>query len=346
MEKNSPEMQSVEKRPKRRRHIIYIAICVLLLLVAAAGAIVAFSAHKGEDVWIYIPADATEESVADTLNSNLGAAEGGRVLLMWRMFGGDAAQSHGAYKVSKGQKAVVTARRMAKGMQSPVRVSWNNVRTLPQLADRLADRLEFSSDEFLEAVSVSLPSHGYKPAEFVAAFLPDTYEFYWTASPQTVIDRMVDTSDKFWSARSGQLKSIGLTPVEVATLASIVEEETSKADEYGKIARLYMNRLERGMPLQADPTVKFAIGDFSLRRITHAHLGVESPYNTYRNKGLPPGPIRVASPRAIDAVLSAPRHNYIYMCADDKFSGYHNFAADYASVRPYYQAELNRRGIR
>ncbi|MDE7125694.1 MAG: endolytic transglycosylase MltG, partial [Muribaculaceae bacterium] len=173
---------------------------------------------------------------------------------------------------------------------------------------------------------------------------------YWTASPAAIVENLVDVRDRFWNdSRSAKARAIGLTPAQVATVASIVEEETAKADERPLVARLYLNRLEKGMPLQADPTVKFSLGEFGLRRITGAHLKVESPYNTYKYKGLPPGPIRIADRSAIDDVLDAPRHNYIYMCAKEDFSGYHNFATDYAShannARRYRQA-LDRRGIK
>ena len=141
---------------------------------------------------------------------------------------------------------------------------------------------------------------------------------------------------------------MGLTPVDVATIASIVEEETAKSDERPKVARLYINRVDRNMPLQADPTVKFAVGDFSLRRITNKHLQGESPHHTYLHAGLPPGPIRIAAKSTLEAVLNAPMHNYLYMCAKEDFSGYHNFAVDYnthLNNARRYQAELNRRKI-
>ncbi len=165
-----------------------------------------------------------------------------------------------------------------------------------------------------------------------------------------MVRRLLDYRNRFWSKeRRSKAASLGLTPSQVATIASIVEEETAKADEKPKVARLYLNRLKKGIKLQADPTVKFATGDFTLRRITGKHLAIESPYNTYKVNGLPPGPIRIPAAATIDAVLNAPKHDYIYMCAKEDFSGYHNFASDYATHMANarrYQAELNRRGIR
>jgi UPF0755 protein len=165
-----------------------------------------------------------------------------------------------------------------------------------------------------------------------------------------VVNKLVDSRDAFWTTeRRAAAKKMGLTPVEVAIVASIVEEESNKADERPLIARLYLNRYFIGMKLQADPTVKFAVGDFSLRRITGKHLTIDSPYNTYRNQGLPPGPIRIAEKTAMDAVLNAPQHSYLYMCAKEDFSGRHNFAEDYATHLQNarrYQDALNQRGIK
>ena len=171
-----------------------------------------------------------------------------------------------------------------------------------------------------------------------------------TTSAESVVKKMLAHYCNYWSAdRREKAKSMGLSPAEVSVVASIVEEETNKKDERPLVARLYLNRIKQGMKLQADPTVKFALGDFSLRRITLKHLYVESPYNTYINKGLPPGPIRIVNKATLDDVLNAPEHKYIYMCAKEDFSGYHNFAEDYATHRSNarrYQAELNRRNIK
>ncbi len=181
-------------------------------------------------------------------------------------------------------------------------------------------------------------------------FIPDTYEFYWTTSAKEFADRMKQEYDRFWNdERKKKAEEIKLKPVEVTTLASIVQAETAKNEELKTIAGLYINRLNRGMFLQADPTVKFAVGDFSLKRILNVHLEVDSPYNTYKNIGLPPGPINFPETSAIDAVLNYEKNNYYYMCAKEDFSGTHNFAATLAEHNrnaAKYRAALDRNKIR
>lgn len=324
---------------------VVVAICAVL-----AFAFIPYTGAEGKSEWVYIPATASASDVRDSLKASLGSSTGTRVAILWRMQGGTPAASQGAYRVKSGESALAVSRRIATGRQTPVEVTFRGTRTMEQLTRRIASQLQCSPEELMEACLEVLPDSGFSRAGFPAAFIPDTYEFYWSADPINVVRRLLDYRNRFWtSERRAQAKSLGLTPVQVATLASIVEEETAKADEKPKVARLYLNRLEKGMKLQADPTVKFAVGDFTLRRILGSHLAVESPYNTYRVTGLPPGPIRVPQASTLNAVLSAPRHPYIYMCAKEDFSGYHNFASDYpthlANARRY-QAELNRRGIK
>ncbi len=303
-------------------------------------------------VRVFIPENSTAEAAADSLRSALGDDFGGKVVALWRLMGMDASAGHGSYVVEPGQRAVVVARRLDTGRQTPVTVTLNNMRTLGDLADKLSAKLEADSADFNAAIDGLISSgRGYERVEQLpAAFVPDSYEFYWTDSPEHVVNKLVDSRDAFWTTeRRAAAKKMGLTPVEVAIVASIVEEESNKADERPLIARLYLNRYFKGMKLQADPTVKFAVGDFSLRRITGKHLAIDSPYNTYRNQGLPPGPIRIAEKTAMDAVLNAPQHSYLYMCAKEDFSGRHNFAEDYAThlqnARRYQEA-LNQRGIK
>lgn len=348
---NATKRKSKKSAPARRRHALPL-IFITLIIVAAVAVVGFFAMHPrsgDNDVWLSIPHDATTESVGDSLRSALGEPDGNRVYMLWRLVGGNPQRARGRYLISRRQLAAVTAWRLRGGMQTPVTVTWTDARTLDTLAEKIAARMEFSPADFIAAVDSVLAPRGWKPEEYPAAFIPDSYDFYGTASAESVVEKLLGYRDKFWNeARINTARSLGLTPIEVATVASIVEEESAKPDEYPVIARLYINRLNRGMPLQADPTVKFATGNFALRRITAEHLRIESPYNTYRHRGLPPGPIRIPSRIGIEAVLNAPDHEFIYMCAKEDFSGYHNFTADYTEHQrnaARYQAELNKRNI-
>lgn len=337
------------------RHSLGLMISVIAFVVAIGGvSAFAFIPYTDETEpggdWVYVPSGASKDDVRDSLKSALGSSMGMRVYILWNMMGGTPVRANGAYRVENGRTAFSISRRMAAGRQTPVRVTFNGTRTMAQLADRIASQLECTPSEFLGACDEVLPDSGFTRPGFPAAFVPDSYEFYWSASPRNIVKRLLDYRNRFWTpGREAKARALGLSKVEVATVASIIEEETAKKDERGKVARLYLNRLRKGMRLQADPTVKFATGDFTLRRITGKHVRTQSPYNTYQISGLPPGPIRVAAGDAIDAVLDAPRHDYLYMCAKEDFSGYHNFAVDYdahkANARRY-QAELDRRNIR
>jgi len=242
-------------------------------------------------------------------------------------------------------------RLLRSGNQTPADITFNNIRTTENLAGRLSQQLMVDSITLLNALKkTTVPKkYGFNEATFLSMFIPNTYEVYWDTSIDNLLNRMKREYDAFWNeSRKDKAEKLGLTPVGVSILASIVEEEATYADEYPVVAGLYLNRLNRGMRLEADPTVKFAVGDFSLRRILYRHLEVESPYNTYKNSGLPPGPIRIPSIRAIDGTLSPQQHNYLFMCAKDDLSGRHDFAATHAeharNARAYQQA-LNKRGI-
>ena len=327
-------------------------LCALLCLVAVITfwALFGFSGYHGEERWIYVPPQSTNASLRDSLTKNLGLIAGNRTYILWRLQQSDINRARGIYRIQPGERALEISRRLRYGRQTPVRFSFNGARTLQAVAERIASQLELSAEDFLAGCDSVLPAAGFKPEQYPAAFFPDTYEAYITASGEEVVESLLAYRNRFWNdERRERASQLGITPVEAATIASIVEEESAKTDERPLIARLYLNRLHRGMRLQADPTVKFATGNFALRRITGEHLRTQSPYNTYLHNGLPPGPIRVAQKRTIEGVLDAPEHDYIYMCAKEDFSGYHNFATDYATHMANarrYQAELNRRGIK
>ena len=243
-------------------------------------------------------------------------------------------------------------RRLSMGYQTPVKLTIGSVRTLDRMARNVARQLMIDSTEVMKLMNDTafIRQLGYTPQTLPALFIPNTYEVYWNMSAEDFMARMQKEHKAYWNEkRMKQAEAIGLTPIEVATLASIVEEETAVNAEKPMVAGLYINRLKRGMLLQADPTVKFSMGDFELRRILYKHLEVDSPYNTYKYAGLPPGPIRVPSYQGLESVLNYTKHPYIYMCAKEDFSGTHNFAvtsAQHAANARRYQQALNRRGIR
>ncbi len=334
---------------------ITITLCGVVLVAIAIGLIcvwryVSAPFEGAESVRVNIPATTDATTVRGILTEALGDSYGSKVATIWNKRRTDGAALHGSFVVEPGTPAYRFAQALVRGHQTPVRLTFNNLRTIGQLAARVGNVLEADSAAFMQACDSILPAAGFSKPTYAAAFLPDSYEFYWTADPATVVEKLNGYTRRFWNdERTAKAAALGLNPAQVATIASIVEEETNKADERPTVARLYMNRLAKNMPLQADPTVKFAIGDFSLRRITGKHLTVDSPYNTYRNTGLPPGPIRIAEGATLDAVLNAPENNYLYMCAKSNFSGYHDFTDSYDRHRinaARYHRALTNRGIK
>ena len=235
----------------------------------------------------------------------------------------------GYYKINKGQSIIRIARTLALGEQSPVNLVIGNARTLPQLAGKIASQIECDSLTLLRAMQNRelRASVGYVKDSLIALFLPNTYQVWWSVKPEQLLQRMQRESNNFWNAkRKEKARNAGFTPYQVMTLASIVYEETKEKSEMPKIAGVYINRLRKGMPLQACPTVKYAMGEFDLKRIMHKHLKYRSPFNTYINKGLPPAPICIPSLAAIEAVLNYENNDYLFFCAKPEFDGKHNFA--------------------
>lgn len=258
----------------------------------------------------------------------------------------------GKYKLEPGMDNRTLINRLGGGLQEPVKLRFENVRLKENLASVLAKQLEPDSIAFVNLLNDdSLATRfGFDNENFLSMFVPNTYEFYWNTTTRQFAERMHDEYQKFWTdERRRKAAAINLDPQEVAVLASIVKGEALHTDEMSTIAGLYLNRLRKGMLLQADPTVIFANNDFTIRRVLYRHLRTDSPYNTYLYRGLPPGPIMMPSIASIDAVLNYQHHNYIYMCAKDDFSGYHNFAVTQAehniNARKFQQA-LNERNIK
>ena len=237
----------------------------------------------------------------------------------------------GKYRIEKNSANVDVIRKLRAGDQVPVRITFNNARMISDVARKITANIDLDSTEFLSYVENETTVHKFAENEdaFRCIFIPNTYEVYWTISEEELVQRMYDEYTKFWNAeRLEKADELGMTPQEVSILASIVQAEVSHNDESPIVAGLYLNRLKRNMPLQADPTLIYAVGDFTIKRVLNVHKEVESPYNTYKYAGLPPGPINFPSIISIDAVLNYDQHNYIYMCAKEDFSGYHNFASN------------------
>jgi UPF0755 protein len=240
---------------------------------------------------------------------------------------------------------------LRSGRQEPVSLTFNNLRTEKQLAKRLDSQLEMDSKsimEFFNSDSVA-KAYGFDKYTLKCLFIPNTYEVYWNISVKDLFDRMQKEYNDFWSnKRVRHAESLGMSKAEIITLASVVNEETRKDDEKKRIAGVYVNRLEKGMRLQADPTVVYAVGNFSIQRVLKKHYRIDSPFNTYKYGGLPPGPICFPEISSIDAVLNYEKHNYLYFCAKPDFSGYHNFAKtlkQHNRNAELYRRELNKRKI-
>ena len=258
----------------------------------------------------------------------------------------------GKYEINPDITYLELVRMLRGGQQTPVKLTFNNIRLKEDFAKRIGEQLMLSSDTLLEILNDSkrCEALGFDTNTILTLFIPNTYEIYWNTSIENFLERMKKEYDRFWTEeRFAKARAISLSPIDIAILASIVEEETAAKEEFPIVAGLYINRLKKGMLLQADPTVKFAVGDVTLKRILIAHTLTDSPYNTYRNTGLPPGPIRIPSISGMEGVLNYKNHPYIYMCAKEDFSGTHNFAitlSEHNQNARRYQAALNRNNIR
>ena len=330
---------------------IFFAGIVVGAAVAAWG-IVSFKGNAViEERELYVGRDVEYETLLDSLKPSI------KHHFAFDLYAKRLALSDsykvGHYVIEDGMNVIEIVRMLKLGLQTPVNVTMNNVKIPAQLAGKLAKQIEADSVEIVEVLTDKALAKelGFdSPLTMFSIFLPNTYEFYWTVKPREFVERMYREYKRFWDgARDEKRKRSGLDRVEVATLASIVYEETRKVDEMPRVAGVYINRLKTGMPLQADPTIKYALQDFGMRRILNRHLKTPSPYNTYINKGLPPSPICMPSIEAIDAVLNFEKHQYLFFCARPTFDGYHNFAKNYSehlrNARAY-QAELNRRNIK
>lgn len=257
----------------------------------------------------------------------------------------------GRYRIREGMSNNELINMFRAGIQAPVQFTFNNIRTLDEFAEVSSEQLAISKDSLLELLHDPdvIADLGFDSTNIIAMFIPNTYEIYWKISANDLLQRMKKEYNRFWNeSRIAKATEMGLSPEEVVTLASIIEEETTKVEEYPIIAGVYINRIKQGMKLDACPTLKFALGDFTIGRILDRYLKIDSPYNTYMYAGLPPGPIRITSIKVIDSVLNFQRHDYLFFCAKSDFSGYHNFSKTLRQHNIYaneYHRELNKRKI-
>jgi UPF0755 protein len=257
----------------------------------------------------------------------------------------------GKYRLKNGMSNRELLVMLRSGEQEPVKVVFHNIRFKRDLASVISRQIEADSTSILRLLNNDnfLSKYGFSPQNAIAMLIPNTYELYWNTSAEEFLERMYKEYKRFWNEKHIQkAKNIELSPMEIAILASIVEEETQKNDEKRIIAGVYINRLKQNMLLQADPTVKFAYGDFSIKRVLNKYKETDSPYNTYKYLGLPPGPICIPSTSTLEAVLNYQKHEYVYFCAREDFSGYHNFARtieQHNRNAQKYQKALTRAGI-
>jgi UPF0755 protein len=266
-----------------------------------------------------------------------------------RLFGFSADRvKAGRYKINKGMSLFQLVRMLKNGRQTPVNLVITKLRTKEDFARKTGSLFECDSMQMMAFLDNpdSLDRYGLDTNTVMTAILPDTYTYFWNTTPSRIFKKIYENSQLFWNEeRSEKAANHGLTPAQAYILASIVEEETNDKNDKPLIASVYLNRLSRGMPLQADPTIKFALRNFTLKRIYQKYLSVESPYNTYRNKGLPPGPICTPSRQTIEAVLDSPGTDYLYFVAKSDLSGKHVFTSNYNDHLKYakeYQQLLNK----
>jgi UPF0755 protein len=332
-----------KKRSKCLKRWLAAFVVLFLLAGAAMGygyyLFMAPQLFPPQTASLYIDRHDTAHSILQQIERVGHARTLAGLRLLMQYAGYDKHIHTGHYLIEPNENAYHLFRQLNRGHQEPVNLTIGSVRTLQRLAHHISEQLMMDSTEVTGILNDTTRYY----------FLPNTYEVYWDITPKSLLKRMKSEYSRFWtSGRQAKAAEIGLTPNEVTVLASIVAEETNDRAEKPMVAGLYINRLHRGMLLQADPTVKFALQNFELRRITLNDLQTDSPYNTYRYAGLPPSPIRIPTLSDIDAVLNYTHHNYIYMCAKEDFSGTHNFAATLAehnrNARRYQQA-LNARRI-
>lgn len=341
----------------RRRWIILL----LLVLIGSTWLYFKWQDFSGSNVpaklenpYLHIPSGTDFEELVELLNEGgfLISETAFRETAALKKYDDDNILS-GRYKIEPGWSNRRLINHLQGGNQATIQLVLNSARLLEDVAEKAAEYLEVDQKAIYKTISnpAKLQEYGYSTDEAMCIFIPNTYDFYWNSPPEKFLERMVEENKKFWArqGRSEKARQLDLTPKEVYILASIVEKETRLGKEKPRVAGLYLNRLERGIRLQADPTAVFATKDFTARRVLNYHINFDSPYNTYKYEGLPPGPICMPSIASIDAVLNAEEHDYLYMCAKPDNTGAHAFAKTlkgHNQNAARYRRWLNKQGIR
>lgn len=347
---------------KKKKKLIFKVVAITVLSLIVISVVTGYSYYKkiyypnvklNKSInYLYIPTGSNFDDLLKILNDSA-------LLIDNSSFEWLAEQKNfvnhvkpGKYRITNNMSNNELINLLRSGKQEPVNLVISSQRTKEDFVGRVAKNIEADSLSIIELLnSVGFTEkYGFSPENIMVLFIPNTYEFKWNTSADEFIGRMATEYKKFWTENRKELASnAGLTQTDISILASIVQQETYRTDEMPIVAGVYVNRLKKGMLLQADPTVIFAVGDFTIKRVLKKHLEYNSPYNTYKFKGLPPGPICIPKQKSIDAVLNYKKHNYLYFCAKEDFSGYHNFAsngAEHERNAAKYRNELNKRKIK
>lgn len=334
----------------------FVAVVAAILIASAILVLPLINKKAGHAATIRIPIGATEQSVQDSIEKYLGHDFAQSTLKAMRIIIGNNEQfRHGAWLIQEEMTPFAAARQILRGGQTGIDITLNAQRTKEDLARLFASKLDFTEQEFLDCLNSdsTLAEYDMDADHALCLFIEDKYQFFWDTTPQQVIDKMYSYYDQFWTKeRIDRAEDLDMQPRGIYILASIVDSETTQSNEKGAIGRLYLNRIDQSMPLQADPTVIYAwrtdpstkdkINAGEITRVTSEMTKLDNPYNTYLHKDLPPGPIRITSKATIDAILSSKPHPYMYMCADETLNGTHNFSVTYEehlqNARRYQQA--------
>lgn len=349
--------EHIEKMKKMKR-LIFITLSILIL-IAVFIFIKVYKAilnpnvmiSNGDEISLYIYSEDDFETIKNKLYSE-------DIIINKKSFEWVAKRldypeyiKSGHYIIKNGMNNNRLLNLLRSGSQTPIDFTFNNIRTIEQFAGKVDDELELDSISLLNVLSENpdLKEMGFDKEKYAALFIPNTYELYWNINADDFVEKMIDEYKKFWNeSRMQKAENLKLTPIEVSILASIVDKETTKTSEMPRIAGVYLNRINKKWLLQADPTLVFALGDFEIKRVLDSHKKIDSPYNTYKYRGLPPGPICIPSIASIDAVLNAEKHKYFYFCAKDDLSGYHVFARninEHNANAEKYRRALNKKKI-